>query len=182
MKKRQAGFIQNIALSIALRYSSLLIIGLLVSLTSVFYPVFLALTIYPADFLLSLFYSSTIIGDYIILENILIQLIPACLAVSAYFLLLILNLATPMPLKTRVRALAFSFLVLLLANIFRIFVFSILLLNNFQVFDFLHKFFWYFLSIFFVIAIWFLQVRIFKIKAIPAYTDIKTIYNISKRD
>ena len=58
-------------------------------------------------------------------------------------------------------------------NILRIFFLSILTINNSQFFDFAHKLFWYLLSTIFVIGIWFLTIKIFKIKSIPGYTDIK---------
>ena len=46
-------------------------------------------------------------------------------------------------------------------------------------FDITHKIFWYSLSILFVVGIWFLEVKLFKIKSIPFYSDIISVYKKS---
>lgn len=46
-------------------------------------------------------------------------------------------------------------------------------------FDFTHKIFWFLGSTLFVVIIWFLEVKIFKIKDIPIYTDLKFLYKDS---
>jgi exosortase/archaeosortase family protein len=162
-------------LNLVLRYSSILIIALFFSFSSFIPKLILKITIYPLNFLLSLFYDSNIFGSFIIVNSTSIELITACLAVSAYLLLIILNLITPMTKKQRLYSLIFTTLSLLVVNILRIFFLTILLINNFIYFDLIHKFFWYFLSIIFVLGLWFLSVYLFKIKAIPAYTDIKRL-------
>lgn len=156
-----------------LRYMSLLVIGAFVSFTTWTYSFLLLLTIHPINFLLSLTYTTDLIGNSLLIQGYNIQIIPACVAVSAYFLLLILNLTTPMPVKIRVKSLIFSLLALLLVNILRIYMLSLMFLNNATSFEIVHKLFWYILSTVFVVAIWFLTIYLFKIKEIPAYSDIK---------
>jgi len=56
---------------------------------------------------------------------------------------------------------------------------SIMYVNGSSFFDFTHKIFWYAGSTIFVIAIWFLEVKIFKIKGIPIYDDLKFLYKKS---
>jgi len=173
MKKRKRDK-KNFSDAIALisRYLILLIFGIFLS---VFYRVFLPLTLWPVYFLLKIFYDVSLTGNILSISGAKIEIISACVAGSAYYLLLILNLTTSMKARQRFYSIAFSFLSLLVLNILRIFFLSILYLENFAFFDFTHKLFWYFLSIIFVIGIWFLTIKIFKIKNIPVYSDIKKI-------
>jgi len=141
------------------------------------YDLLLRLTIYPVNSLINMFYPSLILGDTIIVNNIIITIIPACVGVSAYLLLIILNLSIVMTRKQRVYSILSSFLALLFLNILRIFILSMLLLNNSSYYDSLHKILWYFMSIVFVILVWFFVAYIFKIKNAPVYSDIKFIIN-----
>lgn len=163
---------------IIIRYSILLIIGLLS--TSFFYFLFTAITVYPVYFLLGFFFNTLLMKDIIIINNLPIEIIGACIAGSAYYLLLILNLSTPeIKLKKRFFILLFSFSFLLIINILRIFLLSVLYISQSPSFDFIHQLLWYLGSILFVVGIWFLSVKIFKIKEIPFYSDIK--YLLTKR-
>ena len=164
--------------SIVLRYFLLLIAGLNIW---VFYVLFAPLTIYPAFFLLNIFYDASFSGANLILGSFYIQLADACIAGSAYYLLLALNLATPMPIKKRMFSLLFTFLSFLIINILRISFFSVLFINSFSLFNILHLIFWYFISAVFVFAIWFVNVKLFKIQDIPVYSDFKLLFKIIKR-
>ncbi len=163
---------------VLLRYLCLFILAFI--FTTIFYNFFLKLTIYPTNLFLNIFYNSEILGNFIILQSKAIEIIPACVAVSAYLLLLIFNLTTPMPPIKRVKSLIFSFASLLLINILRILFLAILFVNDYGYFEEIHKLFWYFLSTIFVVGIWFASVGIFKIKAIPVYTDFKTLISSIK--
>lgn len=165
---------------IVMRY--IILLGLVFSLP-LFYKIFSPLTIYPVVWLLHRAYGEIILTQNIIsiFGKILIELIPACIAGSAYLLLLILNLSLPMGLKQRIYTILASFTILLVLNIFRIFILSLMYVNGNDFFDITHKLFWYGLSTFFVVGIWFLMVRLFKIKGIPVYTDIKYFIKEIKR-
>lgn len=168
-------------LDIFLRYSILIVVA--IPNLFLFYYIFTPLTIYPVYFLLGLFFNANLVGNMIFLNgNSLIEIIEACVIGSAYYLLLILNLTIPqIKLKKRIKAIIFSFGILLLINIFRIFLLSVLFASKSDFFEIAHKFLWYFGSIVIVILIWFLTVRIFKIKKIPVYSDFKTVLkNIRK--
>jgi exosortase/archaeosortase family protein len=144
-----------------------------------FYLIFTPLTVYPVHWLLGIFYNTSVLSDNIIFINqsIPIELIGACIAGSAYYLLLILNLTTrEIVLKKRIRMLLFAFGAFLAVNILRIFLLSLMVISGSNFFDITHKIFWYSLSTIFVVAIWFAEVKIFKIKAIPFYSDIKFLY------
>ncbi len=166
-------------LYLLLRY--LILLALVISLP-IIYKILTPLTVYFVAGLLKIFYQVFISGDIItIFPKTIIQIIPACVAGSAYLLLLILNLTVAMKWKTRIYSILFSVSLLFILNILRIFILTILLINNFQFFDFTHKLFWYVLSTVFVVGIWLLTVKIFSIKEIPAYSDIKyLIKNIKK--
>lgn len=158
---------------IMLRYLLLLFIGIFG--LSLIYFIFTPLTIYPIFYILKLFFQVGLDGNIIIFPLHLIQIIEACIAGAAYYLLFILNISTPMKAKQRVYSLAYSISALLILNILRIVILSALFINNSLFFDFTHKIFWYGLSTIFVVGIWFSSVYLFKIKAIPFYTDIMAV-------
>lgn len=156
------------------RYIILLLIAIF--LLDYFYQVLLPLTIYPSSFLISIFYHTSVQGSTIIINNIpQIELIEACIASSAYFLLILLSLSVPMKARTRTKSIIFSLVVFLLINIIRIFAFSVLYMNNFKYFDLAHLFVWYFLSGVIVFLVWILTIKVFKITETPCYTDVKFI-------
>jgi len=155
-----------------IRYSILLLFGVLNSV--VFYFLFTALTLYPVYFLLNLIFESTLIGNIILVQESSIEIIGSCVAASAYYLLLILNLSMPkIEIKKRIKLLLFTFISLLIANILRIFLLSLLLVSGNSWFDLTHRLFWYLGSTLLVVLIWFWGVKKFQIKEIPFYSDIK---------
>ena len=163
------------------RYLILLILGLNLW---VFYWVFRPLTIQPVYFLLDLFFSVSLSGNIISglfgSEVVLIELIDACIAGSAYYLLLILNLSTPnIKVQRRINLIVASVIVFLAINVIRIFSLAIFYAYGFLLFDFTHQLSWYALSIIFVVGIWFFQVKYFKINEIPFISDMKSLYKKS---
>lgn len=158
--------------SIFFRYSLLLISGL--SNLFIFYLVFTPLTIYLSYIIINIFLNVSLSGDMITFGDNSIQIVEACVAGSAYYLLLILNLSTPkIDLLKRFKMIIFSFLTLLIMNVLRIVVLSFILLESPSTFNKLHYFFWFFLSTIFVLGIWFYQVKKYRIKEIPIYSDLK---------
>lgn len=177
-KKRKTDKDSNEFVSLLLRY--LLIILVAIPNMYLFYLVFTPLTIYPVYFILNLFYSASLSGSTILFGSLKIEIIEACVAGSAYYLLFMLNIAVPkIELKTRLKMVLSSFGILLLLNIFRIIFLSILAVNGSAYFDVTHKVFWYLLSTVFVVAIWFAEVYYFKIREIPFFTDLKFLYDKS---
>lgn len=160
-------------ISLAARYLLLLLVA--IPNFYIIYKIFTPLTIYPAFFLLKLFFNVSLSGTNLAFNNYLIQLVPACIAGSAYYLLLILNLATPMQIKTRVKSLLFLLLTFLAINIIRIFFFSVLFVKSFSLFNLIHMIFWYIISVAIVFLIWYANIKIFRIKDIPVYTDVRNL-------
>ena len=170
---------KGVFLDIILRYLILILIafpGLYI-----FYFIFTPLTVYPIYFLLGLLFDVTILSKInILVNNIPIELISACIAGAAYYLLLVLNLSTPkIKLKTRIYAIIFSFAAFLILNILRIFVLSLLAVTGCSYFNVTHIIFWYGFSTIIVVGIWFAEVKIYRIKKIPFYSDIKFLYKKS---
>jgi exosortase/archaeosortase family protein len=166
-------------LKLFLRYLFLVIIALPGML--VFYVIFTPLTIYPVYWILGIFFDGiTLSNSSLVFNSHSIQIIPACIAGSAYYLLLVLNLATPMKPLLRIKSISFTILSLLALNILRIVVFAALFITGFQYFDFTHKLVWNLGSTVLVFAIWFANVYLFRIKAIPGYTDLKNIFHSIK--
>ena len=172
--------------SIIIRYL-ILVLAALPGL-GLFYIIFSPLTVYPVFGLLKLFFNASFcnicsVPNTILINQFTIELIGSCIAGSAYYFLLILNLATPsIKLKQRLQMLFGGFLVFLIMNILRIFFMSLMYMNGSVLFDFAHKFIWYIGTTIFILLIWFVEVRIFKIKEIPFYTDVRFLYSGTKKN
>lgn len=161
--------------SLIIRYLILVLIAL--PNLALFYLIFTPLTVYPVFYLLDIFYDASLMKNIINLGLINIEIINACIAGSAYYLLTILNLSTPkIRLNKRINILLISFLAFLILNILRIFILSVIAVSGNSIFDITHKIFWYAGSTIFVVGIWFFLVKKFKIKQIPFYSDLKFIY------
>ncbi len=158
---------------VLIRYLILLVLGIF---SSLFYLVFFYLTIMPSYFLLKLFYEVSLSGHVLKVAGLEIGVVSACVAGSAYYLLLILNLTTEMTTKQRIFSLFSSLFLLLVINILRISLFSVLLIEDYIYFDLLHHFFWYFMSILIVVVTWFFTAWLFKIKRIPIYSDLSALF------
>lgn len=167
-------------LDLLIRYSLIVILGL--GNIFLLYIILKPLTVYATYFILALFYKSVVLsGDLLYFNRHVIEIIRPCIAVSAYYLLVLLNLATPMPLKQRIGSLFYCILALFIINVLRLAILSVFFINSFRFFDIVHKIFWYGLSTLLVVLIWFSAVRIFEIKSIPVYSDIIIIKKSAKK-
>lgn len=147
----------------------------------IFYLIFTPLTVYPVFSILKLFYSSVLTGNLIYLKGMTVEISRSCVAGSAYFLLFMLNMITKdIKVMRRVKIFLFSSFLLLLLNIARIVILS-LNVDNPWLFDSIHLFLWYFVSVVYVFIVWVITIRVFKIQAIPFYSDFVYIKNLSKR-
>ena len=154
------------------RYAILVLLAL-PGLT-IFYIIFKPITIYPVYILLSFFKSVSLSGNEITVGRATISIINACVAGSAYYLLLILNLSTPnIKIKKRLKILGIAFASFLVLNILRIFVLGLMLSDGSSLFNLAHKLFWYFGTTIFLILVWFAEVKYYKIKSYPFVSDIK---------
>lgn len=145
-----------------------------------FYLIFTPLTVYPLYFIFKLFIEVSLRNNTLLINGFAIQIVDACVAGSAYYLLFILNMSLPnIKLKKRAQMMLFSFVLLLALNILRIITLTLFLFTESNYFDITHRLFWYFVSTLLVVLIWFTTVRVFKIKEIPVYSDFKFLYKKS---
>ena len=172
-------------LKIFIRY--LIIILIAIPNLFVFYFIFTPATIYPVFGAFKILFNEVLLNSNIFQINreFFLEIIPACIAGSAYYLLFVLNLSTPkIKIKKRIKMILFSFAFLLILNILRILILSLIFVYSSatsNLFDITHKLFWYFGTTIFVVLIWFIEVKTFKIKEIPIYSDIKYLYKEIKK-
>jgi exosortase/archaeosortase family protein len=174
---RKTKFKVSVLFNIFIRY--FILASLSFSNLWIFYFMFTPLTLYAVYFLLHLvYYQISIINSTILISgNFPIDIIGACVAGSAYYLLLILNLSIPkIKIADRIKLFLFSFLSLFIINILRIFILSIIYVNGVSWFDTAHILLWYLGSIVFVVGIWFAGIKILKVKGIPFYSDLKYLF------
>ncbi len=162
-------------INLSLRYLILVLVAL--PNLYLFYLIFTPLTIYPVYFILNSLFSATLTGTTILVKEIPIEIIKSCVAGSAYYLLFILNLSVPnIKLNKRIKMVLVSFVAFLSLNILRIVILSSMALSGSSFFDITHQISWYLLSVLFVVGIWFAVVKLFNVKQIPFYSDIKLVY------
>ena len=160
------------SLFILIRY--VLVLALALGNLAVIYAIFTPLTVFPVYWVLHAMYNAQyLIGNIIHFKGYYAEIISACVAGAAYYFLILLNMSTPMSFKKRIYSLVFllgSFLVL---NILRILIFARVLFVGYAYFDLVHEITWYIGSTVLVVAIWFVNVYLFRIEDIPVYTDFK---------
>lgn len=170
----------NKTISLFIRYLLIALAGL--GNLTLFYKVFYPITFYLSSFVLSLFGQ---VNNFYFLHLILynetaIDIVNACVAGSAYYLLLILVLSVPnLKVLKRGSVLLFSFVSLLTINVLRIVLMG--LIAETRYFESVHMLFWYFISLLLVVGIWFLSVKIFSIKDIPIYSDAQYLLKQTKK-
>lgn len=162
--------------SVIFRYAIVIALGIWID---IIYVIFTPLTVYPVYWTLKELYGASLIGGNVIFSRgVLFDIASACVAGSAYYLLLILNLTTRMNLSKRIKNIIFIIFSFFILNVGRILFLAIFFSSGYKYFDVLHKFTWYFGSTILVILLWFLSTWLFEIKEVPVYSDVK---NISKK-
>ena len=165
---------------IIVRYAILFII-LLIGVDFA-YLFFEKITLYSSYGLLKIIYPSAFLsGIDIWIGEKVITIVGACVAGSAYLLLLILNLSVPkIKFEKRIYFLISSFILFFIINVIRIVFLGVLHVDSSPYFEILHKVLWYLGSTLIVVGVWFLGVWVFSIKEIPFYSDIKELLRIMK--
>ena len=149
------------------RYFAVLLFGL--SNLYLFYKIFTPPTIHIFYFIISIFTDANLVNNLISFGESTVEIVPACVAGAAYYLLFVLVMLTAMDVKTRAKALSASLMAFFVANIFRLLILSSLIGNiNFEL---IHNIFWHLVSTVFVVGIWFGTVKFYNIKSVPMYTD-----------
>jgi exosortase/archaeosortase family protein len=157
------------------RYFFILLFG--VGNLFLIYKIFTPATIFLLNKTLFLFPDAYSSKNIFFFQNFNIELIPACIAGSAFFLLIFLIFSTAeIKPKKRFCVAITSVAILLLVNYIRI-VFLIFIADN-NYFEIIHFVLWNILSVAFVVAIWFFCAKIYKIKSVPIYSDIKFLLQL----
>ena len=143
---------------------------------NIFYIIFTPLTIFPIYFILKIFPETSLTDATIIFNSHSFTFIPACIAGTAYLILTILTLTSVTNIKKAIKTLTTAYLLLLTSNIIRILI-LIFTYNQFgkETFDAIHMVFWHILSTIIVLIIWIFVTKVYRIKSIPIYTDIKDL-------
>ena len=143
------------------RYISLILLGL--GNLYIIYAVLIPLTISTLNIIISFFTKPLITENIIHVGAIGIEIIPACVAGSAFYLLLILILSTAdTKPETRTRAVITAIVTLFILNIIRILI--LIPMAGSVHFETAHWIFWHIISTIFVVVIWIGVVKIYKIK------------------
>jgi hypothetical protein len=156
------------------RYLLIIVLGL--GNLYLFYKFLTPLTISVLDSILSLSGDSLVIGNSIHFKRVIFEIIPACIAGSAFYLMFILVFSTRgIIFRKRLAVLLSSFVLLFSFNMARlVFLVSIVRASYFQV---VHWLLWNFVSVIFVVGIWILMVYLFRLKSIPIYSDLKYLFD-----
>lgn len=142
--------------------------------------IFTALTVYGSYLLLLPFFNILVKDSFLIVNGFPFEIIEACVASLAYYLLWVLCLLTKdINIKIRAKIILYGFLLIFGMNIFRIFLLVMIAFKyGFYWFSVVHLAFWNFVSGVYVALVWIFLVRHYKIHSIPIYDDIKTIYRM----
>ena len=160
--------------------------GLFVRLALCFVPVSLfsffltPITVYASYLLINIFFDTVVKGNVIVVNGFPFEIVEACVATLAYFFLWLLCMLTKdVETKTRLKIIGFGFILIFGMNIIRIFLLVFIALKySFNWFSLVHLAFWNFVSGVYVALVWIFLVRKYKIKNIPVYDDLKTVYNM----
>ena len=157
------------------RYLLIILLGL--GNLYLFYKLLTPLTISVLDAILSLSGDALIIGNSIHFKRIIFEIVPACIAGSAFYLMFILVFSTAeIKLRKRIAILVSSFALLFVFNMSRlVFLVSIVRTSYFET---VHWLLWNFVSVIFVVGIWILMVYLFHLKTTPIYSDLKYLFDL----
>ncbi len=149
---------------------------------NLFYLIFLKPTLW-LSFLTLNSYNPSLGFDSLVIGNEILKFVPACIATSAYALLAILVLFTKdIDFKKMLKIFVFGSLIIFIANIIRIDLLIILLLESgVDWFNRLHLVIWKFFSTIFVVLLWIYLIKKFKVKTIPIYSDLMYLIKKSRK-
>ena len=154
------------------RYGLAVVLGVFYQ---VFYWIFSPWTSYLVYWGLNLFYEITMNGNTFVINSSSFSLIPACTAATAYLLLAVLVLVTRgIKVMKRIKMFVYGSLIIFSFNLLRIYLLVWIYLRfGENYFEALHWVFWHFVSIIVVVLVWILMTKLYKVKWIPFYSDLR---------
>lgn len=170
-----------------MKYEHKLILRVAIALIILLLPINIFYTIFTKPTLSLAYFSfmkySVIEGNSLIINERNLSFIPACIGASAYYLLALLILLTKdIRFKQGLYLFFLGIFLIFIMNIIRIDVLIIILLKfGVNWFDKLHVLFWEFFSSIYVALVWIFLIYKFKIKTIPAYSDILALIKKIKK-
>ena len=159
------------------RYLAILLIG--AGNLYIVYKLLTPLTVHTLNTILSIFTVTALSNNIIYLSQTRIEIVPACVAGAAFYLLFLLLFSTAnIKPETRAKAVITAFAIFFALNITRILI--LIPMINTSYFETIHWIFWHIISTIFVVAVWFSIIKIYKIKSIPIYSDLKYLRSLIK--
>ena len=140
------------------------------------------MTIYSVYFIFYLLdYNPKLSFDALIINNYNLIFAPACIAIGAYHLLILLILFTKdIKLKDAIKYFLIGSFLILVMNIIRVIILILVGVNyGEEWFELIHLAFWYGISGVYVALVWIFLVYRYKIKSVPVYSDLKYLYKKS---
>ncbi len=144
----------------------------------IFYKIFTPLTIQSFRLVLSIFSDPLVFGNVIVVGNKVVEIIPSCVAGAAYFLLFFLALSNKMELKKYFKVIGFLMGGFFILNMARLLILTAI--TDLASFEIIHWISWHLISTAFVVGLWILAVKLFKIKTIPVFSDLKFFVGLIK--
>ncbi len=150
---------------------------------NIFYITFSWWTFHLSSFVFSLFHEVIAVAPVFVVDGQIIELIPACVAASAYLLLALLILLTRgISLKKGLMMFFWGSVLILVANVIRMEILvSLLLNNNINYFASLHLLLWKIVSSVYVAAVWIFLCWTFHVKNIPVYSDVQSFLHVKRK-
>ncbi len=165
----------RVLIDIFVRYILVFIFGL--GNLFIFYFLLTPITINAIYFILGLFGNVVLESGVFYFNGFDFNLIEACVAASAYYLLFVLiMIVKDLNWKKRVFMILSGFGMLFILNIVRILVLVGMYWSVY--FDAVHWWLWHVFSILFVVGIWFLLIKLFNVKSTPFWDDFKFIKSL----
>jgi|GEM_PF-257907 len=159
------------------RYFTILLVG--IGNLYLFYKLLTPITVRAVATILDIFSNPLVMNNTILFKRVIIEIIPAGVAGSAFYLLFLLVVSTAeIDIKKRFLILVTSISILFFLNTLRLVLLVPLITTPY--FDTIHWVFWHLISTVFVVAVWISMVYIYKIKTTPVYSDIKFLVSLLK--
>ncbi len=160
-----------------------LILALVIAFSyKVLYLIIAPMTFYFSYLMLKPFYHPEILEGAMRVDSTILNFVPACYALLAYLLLALLIVFTKdIGLVKGVKMFVLGSFIILVANLIRIFIIVFVLVEKgVNYFNTLHLVTWKIISTVFVVVLWILLCKEFKVKTIPVYSDLKALVSKMK--
>ncbi len=167
----------KITINLFSRYITILFLGM--GDLYLIYKLLTPLTVYIVNLFINILTPAFLLENTIHFNQVAIKIAPACVAGSAFYLLLALILSTSKikPI-TRIYSILTALSIFFTLNVARILILASITTS--PDFEIIHWIFWNILSTVFVVATYIATIRFYKIDSIPVYSDIIYLKSLIK--